>query len=534
MASGNEKNHRVRVAQYLRMSTDHQQYSLHNQSEYIKDYAEKNNMEIAYTYDDAGKSGVSIVGRHSLQQLLSDVEQKKIDIQAVLFYDVSRFGRFQNSDEAAYYSFLFERNGVDLIYCSEPIPTKDFPLESSVILNIKRSSAAYHSRNLSEKVFIGQVNLIKLGYHQGGMAGYGLRRLLVDENGIAKEILNFRKRKSIQTDRVILIPGPKNEIKIVNRIYDLFIDSNVPEFIIAERLNEQSIPAENGTSWTRAKIKFLNPRTRNKVVHEEIKESIKKRGLSKPISVRAIDEDDFKYALICGQGRIEALVALGETIIPAIIRDVSEEDAYVMSLVENIARRRPRSNELLQVIKDMKIRGLSDSEISEITGYSSNWVSSINMLLDKGEHKLLSAVERGNLPLYLAVQFARCETEEAQDILTEAYDKKLIKSRDIIKIKYILNQRTVGNKGAKAAGFYYHKPSKRMTAEELIELYENSIAEHKSVYNNSKFIKTNLLIINEIFNIIMMNKSFQNILEQENLSELPSQILNPVNKEVSK
>ncbi|EPC3472191.1 recombinase family protein [Enterobacter asburiae] len=254
MASENDKNHRVRVAQYLRMSTDHQQYSLHNQSEYIKDYAEKNNMEIAYTYDDAGKSGVSIVGRHSLQQLLSDVEQKKIDIQAVLFYDVSRFGRFQNSDEAAYYSFLFERNGVDLIYCSEPIPTKDFPLESSVILNIKRSSAAYHSRNLSEKVFIGQVNLIKLGYHQGGMAGYGLRRLLVDENGIAKEILSFRKRKSIQTDRVILIPGPKNEIKIVNIIYDLFIDNNVPEFIIAERLNEQNIPAENGTLWTRAKI----------------------------------------------------------------------------------------------------------------------------------------------------------------------------------------------------------------------------------------------------------------------------------------
>ena len=151
-----------------------------------------------------------------------------------------------------------------------------------------------------------------------------------------------------------------------------------------------------------------------------------------------------------------------------------------------------------------------------------------------GVWKYRGKSKRGNLPLYLAVQFARCETEEAQDILTEAYDKKLIKSRDIIKIKHILNQRTVGNKGAKAAGFYYHKPSKRMTAEELIELYENSIAEHKSVYNNSKFIKTNLLIVNEIFNIIMMNKSFQHILEQENLSELPSQILTPVNKEVLK
>ncbi|KLR17323.1 recombinase family protein [Enterobacter bugandensis] len=284
MASENDKNHKVRVAQYLRMSTDHQQYSLHNQSEYIKDYAEKNNMEIAYTYDDAGKSGVSIIGRHSLQQLLSDVEQKKIDIQAVLFYDVSRFGRFQNSDEAAYYSFLFERNGVDLIYCSEPIPTKDFPLESSVILNIKRSSAAYHSRNLSEKVFIGQVNLIKLGYHQGGMAGYGLRRLLVDENGIAKEILGFRKRKSIQTDRVILIPGPKNEIKIVNSIYDLFIDDNMPEFIIAERLNEQNIPAENGTLWTRAKIHQIltNEKYIGNNIYNKTSSKLKSRHVKNP------------------------------------------------------------------------------------------------------------------------------------------------------------------------------------------------------------------------------------------------------------
>lgn len=283
-----------------------------------------------------------------------------------------------------------------------------------------------------------------------------------------------------------------------------------------------------------AKIKTLNPRTRNKGVHDEIKESIKKRGLSKPISVRAIDESDFKYALICGQGRIEALVALGETTIPAIIRDVSEEDAYVMSLVENIARRRPRSNELFQIIKDMKTRGLSDYEISEITGYSSNWVSSINMLLDKGEHKLLSAVERGNLPLYLAVEFAKCETEEAQNVLTEAYEKKTIKSRDIIKIKHILNQRIIGNKGAKAAGFFYHKPAKKMSAEDLISLYENSIAEHRSIYNHSKFVKTNLLIVNEIFNIIMMNKSFQNILEQENLTELPSQIITPLNKEILK
>lgn len=156
------------------------------------------------------------------------------------------------------------------------------------------------------------------------------------------------------------------------------------------------------------------------------------------------------------------------------------------------------------------------------------------MLLNKKKHKLLSAVKQSNLPLYLAVQFAKCKTKKAQNILTKAYNKKLIKSQNIIKIKHILNQKTVKNKSAKAAKFYYHKPSKKITAKKLIKLYKNSIAKHKSVYNNSKFIKTNLLIVNKIFNIIIINKSFQHILKQKNLSKLPSQILTPVNKKVLK
>lgn len=248
------KNQKVKVAQYLRMSTDHQQYSIFNQSEFIKDYAEKHNMEIAYTYDDAGKSGINLSGRPALKQLLFDVMESKISIKAILFYDVSRFGRFQEIDEAGYYSHLFKIHGVELIFCAEPIPTKEFPLESSVILNIKRTSAAYHSKNLSEKVFIGQVNLVKRGFHQGGMAGYGLRRMLIDQNGNAKQILDFGTRKSLQTDRVILIPGPKKEIIIVNEIYNMFINDGVPEFIIAEYLNDKGIKAENGMKWTKGKI----------------------------------------------------------------------------------------------------------------------------------------------------------------------------------------------------------------------------------------------------------------------------------------
>ncbi|WP_264373413.1 plasmid partitioning protein RepB C-terminal domain-containing protein [Kosakonia radicincitans] len=131
-----------------------------------------------------------------------------------------------------------------------------------------------------------------------------------------------------------------------------------------------------------------------------------------------------------------------------------------MSLVENIARRRPRSNELLQIIKNMKVQGMTDGEIGEITGYSSHWVNRISMLLDKGEHKLLSAVERGTIPLYLAVEFSRCNSIDAQNILSEAYEKKIIKSGDVIKIRHILNQRNEGKKEIKHQDSFITKSPK--------------------------------------------------------------------------
>lgn len=245
---------KIPVAQYLRMSTDHQQYSLHNQADFIAKFAEKHNMEILHTYDDAGKSGVSIAGRDSLKKLVYDVMEGIISIQAILLYDVSRFGRFQETDEAAYYTHLFRMHGVELIFCAEPLPTKEFPLEASVMLNLRRAAAASLSKNISDKVFLGQANLIRHGYHQGGIAGYGLRRILIDEKGNIKEILSFGKRKSIQTDRVILAPGPAKEVRIVNLIYDMFIEQYIPEFLIADKLNRNGTPAENGTLWTRGKI----------------------------------------------------------------------------------------------------------------------------------------------------------------------------------------------------------------------------------------------------------------------------------------
>ncbi|WP_231578114.1 ParB/RepB/Spo0J family partition protein [Dickeya chrysanthemi] len=245
-------------------------------------------------------------------------------------------------------------------------------------------------------------------------------------------------------------------------------------------------------------IKISNPRTRNKFIHNEIKENIEKTGLRKPVSLRKIKDKNFEYALICGQVRLEALVKLGEKYIPAIVKDVGEETGYIMSLAENIARRNPRTVELFEVVRDMKSRGMSDSEIGEHLGYSKNWVNNITMLLAKGEQKLLTAVETRKIPLYLAVEFARSNTEESQQLFLDAYEKGLIKSRDVIKIRNILDRRSEGNKGSKNIEYIHNKNQKKMSPEELMDVYQENIDKHKSLHARSEYVLENLTLIKQI------------------------------------
>lgn len=247
---------KTRAAQYLRMSTEHQQYSIDNQREYIMKYADDHNICIHYTYDDAGKSGLKIADRPGLCALLNDIYDGKIAISAILVYDVSRFGRCQDIEEPAYHSYMLRQKGVRIIYCAEPF-SESQPELFMLGLSYSRYGAAHYSKNLSEKVFLGQANLIRHGYHQGGKAGYGMRRLLVDDRGIAKEILKPGQRKSLQTERVILIPGPIEEVHVVNRIFDMLIDEDKPEIVIASELNRLNITSEDGTRWTRGKIHHI-------------------------------------------------------------------------------------------------------------------------------------------------------------------------------------------------------------------------------------------------------------------------------------
>ncbi|MDH6665577.1 UNVERIFIED_ORG: DNA invertase Pin-like site-specific DNA recombinase [Methylorubrum zatmanii] len=193
---------------YVRMSTDPQQFSIENQLAEIRRYADLRGFEVVRVYEDAGRSGLTLGGREGLTRLMADVASGSADFQAILAYDISRWGRFQDADESAHYEFLCSRAGIQVHYCAEQFDN-DGTTSSVLLKAVKRVMAREHSRELSVKVFAGQCRLVEKGFRQGGMAGFGLRRLLVDEAGNPKGELGIGQRKSFQTDRVILVPGPR-------------------------------------------------------------------------------------------------------------------------------------------------------------------------------------------------------------------------------------------------------------------------------------------------------------------------------------
>ena len=229
----------LRAAQYVRMSTEHQQYSTENQRDVIKQWAEKRGLAITRTYEDAGKSGLRITGRDALLRLIEDVQAGRADFDVILVYDVSRWGRFQDADESAYYEYICRRANVGVQYCAEQFEN-DGSAISTMLKGFKRFTAGEYCRELSVKVFHGQCRLVELGFHQGGMPGFGLRRMLRDQSGQPMGVLAHGEQKSIQTDRVVLVPGPTEEVEIVRWMYQAFVDEGKIESDIASVLCQKS------------------------------------------------------------------------------------------------------------------------------------------------------------------------------------------------------------------------------------------------------------------------------------------------------
>ena len=289
--------------------------------------------------------------------------------------------------------------------------------------------------------------------------------------------------------------------------------------------NIQSVPL--------AQIRVLNPRTRNKRQHREIIDNIDAIGLKRPITVsRRISEDEIHYDLICGEGRLEAFRMLGEAEIPAIVIDAPENDCLVMSLVENIARRQHRPLDIMQEIGGLHNRGYTDIEIAKKIGCTASWINMILVLLDRGEERLVSAVETGVIPLSLAVDIAKAESDEAQNILIEAYTAGKLKGKKLTTIRKILDQRINRSKALRESTLGRKTPSRHITVADLVRVYQREAEKQRIFVKKSDFAQAKLLFIVEALKDLFNNDGFNTLLRAEGLETMPQALALRISGEV--
>jgi ParB family chromosome partitioning protein len=274
-----------------------------------------------------------------------------------------------------------------------------------------------------------------------------------------------------------------------------------------------------------SKITVINPRTRNKRQHQEIVNNIEAIGLKRPITVsRRSGNEGIKYDLVCGEGRLEAFQLLGQTEIPAVVIEANENECLVMSLVENIARRVPKPIESMREISALRSRGFSDAAIAEKIGVGASWVNMIASLLERGEERLVSAVESGLIPVSLAMEISRAETEEVQNLLLDAYETGKLRGKKLAAVRRILDlrlrsQRQSSQSTARRLG--RKNNSRRMTVTDLMQIYQREAEKQRLLVKKSDFTQTRLLFLVEALKDLLADDAFKNLLRAEKLETIP-------------
>jgi ParB family chromosome partitioning protein len=297
---------------------------------------------------------------------------------------------------------------------------------------------------------------------------------------------------------------------------------------------------ENVTLVPIARIEVLNSRDRNMKVFEEIVESIQLIGLKKPITVaeRAGEDGQLKYMLVCGEGRLNAFRILGETHIPALVVDVSDEDAFIMSLAENIARRGYRPLEILADIELLRERGYTADVIIQKTGLSPKYVRDIVFLLEQGEERLIEGVQRGSIPLTTALEIARASANDPQngsgeggesnlgDLLQEAYENGQLKGRQIIEAKRLIEKRQeLGPSSPNAAQI---KPP--TSSYSLVRTYQKEVDRQRKMVLKAEHSHQRLLLVVQGLKKLFADENFVTLLRAEGLDTLPKYLAERINQ----
>jgi ParB family transcriptional regulator, chromosome partitioning protein len=267
-------------------------------------------------------------------------------------------------------------------------------------------------------------------------------------------------------------------------------------------------------------IEIINPRKRSRRVFKDVVSSIADVGLKRPITVaRRDDIDGTKYDLICGQGRLEAYKALGQTEIPAVVVDVSNDDCLVMSLVENIARRHRPAIDHLREIERLQGQGYTDEEISLKTGMTADHVRGLLKLLKEGEFRLLSAVDNGLVPVSIAMQIASNDDAEVQRILQEAYEKRVLRGRKFLAAKLLVTRRQRSGKGYASL-----KPQRVQSVDRLLQIYKEDSDKKLLMVRKAESTRDRLLFAIEALRKLLSDDHFVTLLRAERLDTVPKNI----------
>jgi ParB family chromosome partitioning protein len=270
------------------------------------------------------------------------------------------------------------------------------------------------------------------------------------------------------------------------------------------------------------RITVINPRVRNKRIFKEIVSNIAEIGLKKPITVTRRDEaDGARYDLVCGQGRLEAYQVLGQSQIPALVVDADSEDCMVMSLVENLARRQHRTIDLLCDIQGLKRRGYSDAAISQKTGLHRTYVQGVNRLIEKSEHRLLRAVESGQIPVSFAVEIAGASDEETQMVLQQAYEKNLLRGKKLIVAKRLIEQRRRTGKGLRVSG---NRPKQNLSSNALVRAYREDVDRKRLLIRKAEATRNRLIFVTEAMRKLLDDENFVTLMRAEAIDTLPQNL----------
>ncbi len=275
-------------------------------------------------------------------------------------------------------------------------------------------------------------------------------------------------------------------------------------------------------------IDILNPRARNQKEFKKFVENISAVGLKKPITVSPKPHSDPpRFYLVCGQGRMEAFMALGQEEIPAVVIHASEEECMVMSLVENLSRRKQRPLEQFHSVKVLKQRGYSNEVIGEKIGMSGKTVGGMLTLLEKGEEGLIRAVMQERIPITVASIIAGAEEKEAQEALQNAYESEGLRGRSLLKAKRIVEQRY--RWGPYMRGQRKGKKDGKVTGKKLALAIQQEADRRRLLIRKADRMRNIILFVTSAIRKLRADPNFTNILRAVGLVDMPEMLDKRVN-----